>query len=401
MKSRLFYIRRFSILCMLVGFYVTANAQTNLTLHDSLTAAIEKQSNILHKQSPNIDSDNNNFSWISAAPSVSLSYLDSQQSLGTTESEISLNLPIKSPFLKQVEKTLSSKVESLRNSAHQQYALYLSGIIRNLVWEIQIEKISAASVARTQSILSSLASQYEDMAEVQAIPQYVSLIVQKEFNEHKVSSLQHQQNINKLLNKYQRLTGLKSLPDNIYETALNLDQMNIDSHPDLVALDVAFQISEQALLSTSKQATPWNVQLTGRRVETPGFSENQLGIGLEVPINIGSRLSSVQQTEYKKLSDEYSIAKSKLIQQLIDVRADLNEEFEFLKQKQILLNAGKSTLDALSAAMNELREANAPNQEFFLRTLLDTVDSEKAIELNRIYLQRNIALIRQATGITL
>jgi hypothetical protein len=377
------------------------NAQTNLTLHDSLSAAIEKQSNILHRKIQNIDSENDDFAWLNAAPSISLSYLGSQQSLGTTEREISLNLPIKSPLLRQLEKTLSSKVESLRNSAHQQYALYLSGLIRNLVWEMQIEKISAKTVARKQTILSTLASQYRDMAQVQAIPQYVSLMVQKEFNDHKILSLQHQQNINKLLSRYRRLTGLNSLPDNIYETALNSNQININSHPDLLALDAAFLTTEQGLLSTSKETAPWNVQLTGRRVETAGFSENQLGIGIEVPINIGSQLSSIQQTEYKKVSDEYSITRSKLVQQLLDVQADLNQEFEFLQRKQILLNAGMSALGALSAAMNELREANTPNQEFFLRTLLNIVDSELAIEINQIYIQRHIALIRQAAGITL
>jgi len=51
--------------------------------------------------------------------------------------------------------------------------------------------------------------------------------------------------------------------------------------------------------------------------------------------------------------------------------------------------------------MTELREANAPNQEFYIRTLLDTVDSEYSIELNQIHLQRHIALMRQAAGLTL
>jgi hypothetical protein len=91
---------------MLVGTYTAANAQTNLTLHDSLTAAFEKQLNLMQNRNPNINSDSNTLTWLDAAPSVFfLSYLDSQQSSGTTESEISINLPIKYPFLRQVEKT--------------------------------------------------------------------------------------------------------------------------------------------------------------------------------------------------------------------------------------------------------------------------------------------------------
>jgi len=71
-------MRRFLIFCMLVGTYTLANAKTNLTLHDSLTAAIEKQLNFLQNRNPHINSDSNTIAWLDAAPSVSLSYLDSQ-----------------------------------------------------------------------------------------------------------------------------------------------------------------------------------------------------------------------------------------------------------------------------------------------------------------------------------
>ena len=321
--------------------------------------------------------------------------------MGTTESEISLNLPIKSPFLRKIEKSLSSKVDALRTSAQKQYALFLSGIIRDIVWEIQIEKLSATAVSKKQSILAELTLKYKEMAQAQAIPQYVSLIVQKEFNDHQISLLQHQQNINNLMAKYNRLTGLNALPSVITEAAPNVGQIDINAHPDIIALDNTFQSTEQTLLSTSKSTAPWNVQITGKRVETPGFSENQLGLGIEVPINIGDQLSTLQQSEYSKINTEYQIARSKLIHELSEAQANLMQEYEFLQQKQSLLDSSTANLSALTQAMTELREANAPNQEFYIRTLLDTVDSEYSIELNQIHLQRHIALMRQAAGLTL
>lgn len=400
-KASATQLKHVFIFCILVAQYSLAYAQTNLSLHDSLTAAVEKQSSKVLDPSNSALTDNKSFDWLDGSPSASLLYLDSQQSLGTTESEISLNLPIKSPFLRKIEKNLSSKVDSMRASAQKQYALFLSGIIRDIVWEIQIEKLSATAVSKKQSILAELSLQYKEMAQAQAIPQYVSLIVQKEFNDHQISLVQHQQNINNLMAKYFRLTGLNILPSIISEAAPNVGQMDINTHPDIVALDNTFQSSEQTLLSTSKSTAPWNVQITGKRVETPGFSENQLGLGIEVPINIGNQLSTLQQSEYSKINTEYQIARSKLMHQLSEAQANLMQEYKFLQQKQSLLDSSTANLSALTQAMTELREANAPNQEFYIRTLLDTVDSEYSIELNQIHLQRHIALLRQAAGLTL
>lgn len=400
-KASAIQLKHFFIFCILVAQCSSVNAQSNLTLHDSLTAAVEKQSSKMPDPDNSALTDNNNFDWLDGSPSASLVYLDSQQNLGTTESEISLNLPIKSPFLRKIEKSLSSKVDALRTSAQKQYALFLSGIIRDIVWEIQIEKLSATAVSKKQSILAELTLQYKEMAQAQAIPQYVSLIVQKEFNDHQISLMQHQQNINNLMAKYYRLTGLNALPSVIIEAAPNVGQMDINAHPDIVALDNTFQSTEQTLLSTSKSTAPWNVQITGKRVETPGFSENQLGLGIEVPINIVNQLSTLQQSEYSKINTEYQIARSKLMHELSEAQANLMQEYKFLQQKQTLLDSSTANLSALTQAMTELREANAPNQEFYIRTLLDTVDSEYSIELNQIHLQRHIALMRQAAGLTL
>lgn len=406
MNKAVSYIRRFFILglanvCIFASYYPVAYAENRIQLNDTLKAAIEKQSNSVEKKGIVQSANNNDFNWLDGVPSVSLSYLDSQQRMGTTERQLSLNLPIKAPFQKQIEKSLGSKVEALRVSAKNQYALYLSGLIRELLWSIKVEEVSSFIVARKQSILLELAQHYNEMAEVQAIPQYISLIVQKEVDDNKISILEHQQNIDNLLAKYHQLTGLMALPDSIEETIPPANQRSLQLHPDVVALDIAFQSAEQLLLSGSKKSSPWNIQLTGKRVEMQGFSENQLGLGIEVPITIGNQLSTVQKSEYAKAKTEYDIARSKLLQKLAEVRDSSTKEYTFLQRKRTLLLKGKNNLDALDLAMRELREANAPNQEFYIRTLLDMVDSQQAIELNRIRIQQHIALMRQSAGLTL
>lgn len=389
------------IFISLMGSYSTVFAKSNVTLHDTLMAAIERQSNMTSHSVNEISTDNSMMSWIDGSPTVSLMRLESLENLGSTESEISLNLPIKSSLLRQVEETLLSKIDGLSKTAEQQYALYLSGLIRNVLWDIEFEKVSLNTLARKQKVLTELSKQFKDRANAQAIPQYLFLIVQNELNQQKILFAQHQQNIKTLTDKYFRLTGLYSLPDEITETVLKLGEVDTNLHPDVQALDALFESTHQQLLSTSKKAASWNVQLTGRRIDTLSFSENQLGIGIAVPISIGKNLSTAQQSELSKISTEYFISKQKLLLELNEEQGRLRQEYDFLKHKQRLLNEGLPTLTSLVESMDELRAANAPDQEFFIRTLLTTFDLQQDAELNSLYIERHIALINQASGITL
>lgn len=391
-----------TIVCIaLVSFHTAVLSQTNLTLHDALTAAVERQSIMSEDNLGNNSTENSFLSWIDGSPSVSLSRLESQESLGTTESELSLNLPLKTPFLKEMEENFLHKVKALREHTEKRYTLYLSGLIRNVLWDIEIEKVALKTLRRKQAVMSELSEQFSEMTKVQAIPQYLSLILQNELNQQKVSFSQHQQNIKTLKDRYFHITGLYILPNDIAEEAPKFELGGMNLHPDMQILNAVFNSTKQQLLSASKKATPWNIQLTGKRLETQGVSETQLGIGIEVPISVGSNLSTAQQSELSKITTEHTIAKQKLILELTGVQNRLKQEYEFLIQKQILLNDGLTTLNSLVEAMNELRAANAPNQEFYIRTLLNAFDSQQDADLNLVHIQRHIALIKQASGITL
>jgi hypothetical protein len=328
-------------------------------------------------------------------------HLESRDELGTNESEITFSFDIKSPFLRDIEKKLDSKVDKLQSTAKQQFALILSGRLRSILWELSIQKASLEALNRKQTLLSSLTTQFEEMAAAQAIPQYLALIVQAEMNQLSISFMEYQRNISSLQEQYFALTGLRVLPNQISESLEGEEIAEIANHPDVRALDAEFENAYEMLLGSSKRTTPWSIQLTGKHVSTPGFSENQLGVGVEVPIGIGETLSSLQKSEYAKLTIDHEIARKKLYLQLTENKASRVREYTFLQEKQRLLDKGLSTLHALNKVMDELREANAPNQEFFIRTLLNNIDAQSNVELNRLYTQRQVALIKQAAGITL
>lgn len=374
-------------------------AQSSLSLHDVLDAALEiHSSNTVTSFSIK---DDGSVTWIDGNPSISLMRLESLQELGTTESEFSLNLPIKSSYLRRIEKNLAGNISNLQQIAQQQYTLYLSGLIREILWEIELQKASGKLLDQKYQLLSALASKYKNMAESQAIPLYLSLIIQNEINELALSSMENKQNLKSLRAQYFRLTGLHMSPEDITEQMIEVDQLDINLHVNLKALDAVFENTQQNLYSSGKESQPWNVQVTSRRVSAPDFSETQLGIGMEVPLTMGNNLSMAQQNEHLKITTEHAISRTKLLTQLNETQQKLLHGYKFLLQKQNLLDNGLPTLNALSEAMQDLREVNGPNQEFYIRTLLSSIDSAKHVELNQLHIQRHIALIRQAAGIPL
>lgn len=374
-------------------------AQSSLSLHDVLDAALEIQSS--NTVTSFSIKDDGSVTWIDGNPSISLMRLESQQELGTTESEFSLNLPIKSSYLRRIEKNLAGNISNLQQIAQQQYTLYLSGLIREILWEIELQKASGKLLDQKYQLLSALASKYKNMAESQAIPMYLSLIIQNEINELALSSMENKQNLKSLRAQYFRLTGLHMSPEDITEQMIEVDQLDINLHVNLKALDAVFENTQQNLYSSGKESKPWNVQVTSRRVSAPDLSETQLGIGMEVPLTMGNNLSMAQQNEHLKITTEHAISRTKLLTQLNETQQKLLHGYKFLLQKQKLLDNGLPTLNALSEAMQDLREVNGPNQEFYIRTLLSSIDSAKHVELNQLHIQRHIALIRQAAGIPL
>ncbi len=372
-----------------------------LTLHDSLAAALEKHSFDAFLNAQQMDSKRSYFDWLDGAPSVSVSHYDSQDRMGSNESEISLNLPIKSALLKQSEDNLNNNLQLLRANSQQKYQLYLSGLIRQLVWEIQVEKTYASSAEDKSQAMAELSERYQMMAGAAAIPEYIALIIKKELNDLNLSLLQHQQKLASLQDRYTRLTGLKVLPTIIEEAMITPGEIKIERHPDIILAEAEYQHGLQQLLAQSNQAAPWNVQVSGRRIKNADLTENQIGIGLEIPIGVGNRLTPSQRSEYQKLQAQYQLSVGKQILSLRESVADRFQEYHHLTQKQRLLDEGSATLQQLRAELQKLRDANAINHEFVIRTLLDSFDSALQIEVNRLFIQRQKSLLRQAAGIVL
>jgi len=374
-------------------------AKASLQLKDVLHATLEKQG--VTETSVEQQTSSTALKWLDGAPSLSVMYLHNQTALGSKEAEISLSLPIKSQLMREVEQNLGSYHEVIENTAKSQLALYYSGLIRDLVWTYKSEYLLSEIEQSKAKKLEQLLAQYTQMAKLNALPQYTLLLLKKELNDSRILQLKRNRNASKVLQQYKNITGLNDMPVNIEEIMPRNSNAHILQHPRVLALDAKWNVAQENLKGSGKSAQAWNLQLSAKRIDTNGMSENQVGIGVDIPLALGQPLSNSRQFEFQQAQLEYNVERNTL---LLDIKTQSDAaiaEHDFLLQKQALLNEGAANIETLQTSITALIDANSPNQDIHIRNLIAVIDAKGDISRNQLNIQRQVANTRQILGLTL
>lgn len=394
-------LKTISRLMLFVSLLASPPALANVTLKDALSAAVEIQNKNLNTiDSVNIQS--HDFSaWLDGAPFVSVSVLRSQESLGTNEVELGLTLPIKSTLVKRIEAQLQQNTLVLKAHASRQQALYLSGQLRELLWNAQILKIKLSSAAHKTELLEQLSQRVDALSESRAVPAYIALLLDKESIENALVKLDYEYQLNSVMAEFRRLTGLVQLPDDIQESSPEPLSYSVLNHPDIALLDGAWARFSAMFKSSNQQAEPYQLTLSARRIEVANFDENQIGLGFEMPIAISEQYSPSQRTEYRKAKTEYEFAKQGLHNTLVAGLEQAKRDLDFYSAKQTLLDSLESPIQELEQIIPTLLNANIENKESVIRSALEVIDARADIQLNRVALQKQVSMLKQAAGIAI
>lgn len=396
--------KRLTAIFTLVSFLsviVSASSYASVSLQDALDAAIEKQKQQFVSAEMVEIEDKDFLSWLDGAPFVSISALRSQEDLGTDESEIGLTLPIKSQLRRSIEKKLQSNSTLLKESTNRQQALYLSGQIRELVWEARMLGVRISTAKDKVDMLERLNITVQALSESRVVPEYIALLLEKESIDSTLALLDYEYQMSNLMSEYNRLTGLRALPTSIQENFDEAASFTILSHPDITLLDGGWQYFARTFEANNKEADPWHLTLTARRVAIPAFSENQIGIGVEIPLSIGNQYTALQRAEYEKGQTEYQFAKQRLSNALASTFEKAKRDLAYLERKQQVLNEGEEPIKKLENIIPGLLRANLENKETVIRSALEVIDARANIELNQVALQKQISMLKQAAGISL
>lgn len=377
---------------------MSAQGVQNISLADTLAAAMERGKML---QKADYSEGYQSSSWLAALPSISLGYLNSQTNGGTDEAEISLNLPVKSPYQRDIDRQLKGLTSSVTANRLKQRQLFFSGFIRESIWSHQIATLHHQNALEKQQILERLEQRFVDLHEANATSKYGLLLAQQEMLNSKIAALEYQQEADKWLAQYQQITGLQALPDYKIEPELTNLNFTYTQHPAIVGLDLGWQQQQAILLASSPRSVPWSVSVTAKKVDSPGFSENQLGLGIDIPLTFIKMTSQSQSSQWLQARKQYQTERDNT---LVETQKQWNSVIkarQFLNNKAQLLASALALSEEINQHMSTLQSHNAVNQEIILRRMLDAKDTQTAFSINQVLQNQNKAMLRQAAGISL
>jgi len=166
-------------------------------------------------------------------------------------------------------------------------------------------------------------------------------------------------------------------------------------HPQLRMLELEWQRAGASLLAGSPAAAPWNLGIMGRELRSPGFTDQQVGLSLQVPLSAGGK-SAATRSALAALQRDYLIQRDQL-------QAELHASWRSLKADSIALAArakqaaslSGEELETLLQATRDSRELAIEIKVARLRSLL-AAQAEAALTAARLAAAK--ASLRQLAG---
>jgi hypothetical protein len=350
--------------------------------------------------------------WLSGLPIISLSYLSDLDNNNIYEQEVSLNLPMKSLSLHSSDKQLRQLTQALQGQQVALQKLYLSGLLRQSMWDHRIVSVKLSQLNRKASLLEKLYVQQKQLSDVGELPVVNLLLLERERVDIDLAQIDLKQQQAEAFSLFRSLTGLHEMPQKIEEDGHEISQLetnNFDAihvalmqHP-LWQLQ-SLQQQQQLLMIKSQQAgeqDPWTLSLTAKETAGDQFNDQHLGLGISVPLGFGSALSQSELSIWQKDHQEQSLNSERIYLELKTQTEKLAMQQQSLRQQQQLLQRGLTLSRTITEHLAKVKDQNQIGYEIWLRRYMDALDTESQLALNQVSQQQLHSQQLQALGISL
>lgn len=391
-------VLRLAMVGVLILSVQVAGGDEQLSLKDALSAAMQQRESYLRG---NYLEEYRSSPWLAESPSLGLSVLESRKHQGSDEAELSLNLPIKSGFQRGIDRQLSELIEQNTQISIRQRQLYFSGLIRQSIWSYEIAQLKYTNAQRKAELLQHIEENYLELVKANAVSEYGLLLVQKELVDTNSQLLGFRREADKWLQQYRDVTGMVNLPEDTVEPDTAPEQLTLPLHPAIQALELGWQQQEALLLANSNRSSPWNLSVSAKQIDAPGFSDRQIGFGLELPVTLLKITSQSQKNEWLDARKQYELERDALYIQIQQRWNSLIKEAQLLKGRENFLIRELALANQIQEKLSLLQSHNEMGQEITLRRMLDVIQTQAKFSLHQVLKNRNRAMLRQAAGISL
>lgn len=387
------------LVTLLLAPPVLAQSAGQLTLGEILQVAVQRAA--LAEQAPAGAVQYQASSWLAGLPSLTVSYLESDERNGVDEAELSLKLPIKSSERRKADKALLGLSTEMEQSSRARRDLYFSGLIRESIWSYAIADARSRFAAEKYRLLLALEERQRELLVAQATSSYSVLVLQKELIDVEIERQEYAQDAGQWLQRYRQVTGLGSMPAVIDEVALALDAQSFGRHPQLLAMQSAYEQQRQLLLASSDRSADWNVSINAKNLSSGSYDEDQYGVAVEMPFSFIDMQSQSGNNELAGATRQYHLAREELTQQLYGRWQQLAGQSRTLREKQALLLRANDISLQIEEQLSGLQASSEISQDVALRRKLDAIDTRTALHINQLNINQNNAMLRQAAGLPL
>ncbi|MEQ8516262.1 MAG: hypothetical protein RIC38_11705 [Chromatocurvus sp.] len=338
---------------------------------------------------------------LAGLPVLSALHVQSDLARGTDETEVSLNLPLKSGQRRRLDASLAGLEGRLENATQGYRAWYFSGLIREAVWAHQLATGQVDQARERVRLLTELESRARLQTQAGTTPEYVLLLTGQERLDAELQLADREAARRESALRFRALTGLPAVPSDLTETIPVPERPAYSAHPRLMLLELGLEQTSALAALSDPQSANWNLSLVARDFAGPGEDERQFGVAVDVPLGLID-------VKNRGVESQKAAARRDFARQRDEARLDIRREWqslqsdaERLRTRQSLLRQSARLGEQIETQLLSLRTSNEVEAELVLRRLLEVLDRRSELALIESEIHRNAARQRQAAGLPL
>ena len=374
-------------------------AGRDLTPNDGIDSALERAS-IRGTGESGPDSSR----WLGAVPTLTVSQIESRDAFGTDETELAVNLPLRSPARARADARLRNIDAELTSARQAVRRLFYSGLIREAWWSYRLASLELDGINDRIELLQDLVEGQERLASAGNLPAFSLLLVRRELISARSEAVRLDSESSRWQERYEQITGF---PPQVHQASdpgalpTHPRFKHVAEHPALALLALEWERQSALLDANTSAADDWVLGLVGRRQNLPGLTDDQIGITLEIPLSFAPVISQSERSDRRAASRDYLQSREEKLAEIESLSTGLRAERLALEAELDLLREAVGLDDRIAEQLSALATGNAIETELLLRRQLDLLKTRLQLRLTEARLGQNQDLIRQTLGVPL
>ncbi|MFV0543296.1 MAG: TolC family protein [Marinicella pacifica] len=390
------------IVFLMVGFYADqVKAETPVNLQQLLMQSIKHTEQNSYSFTSLETTEVAVSKWLGDTPSLQLSTLYGSDSLTADEYEANVQLPIKSGSQRQLDGQLVKQNQYLQQQQQQMHRWYLSGLIREVLWQRIISEQQLQIANRKIKWLQQQQRSAEVLAENNQLSRTQLVMIKNAILQTQIDIASYNEQLNLARHHYQALTGIEVLPDMYREHIRGEFLQYINDHPQIRLLQAQLDQAELLYENNLSSQQNWQLGVVAKQVRHMDYHENQMGVQVSIPIKAMKTVSQADQLSWQNSQQEIALSLQKSHTDIKQTWLQLQSEQRRLQKRQALLAQQAELAQQLMSQLQQVYEMNEITQSVYLQQMIQAQDDLFAADMNQLYIERNKARQNQTLGIPL